>query len=436
MKTFYYKKYSYFEKGKNLYISFLFSVGDIEFNPKVVIKNVSIKRKKKEVLDNLIFNLGMIEMFSYWKANCSSKIIVEAGELSKKQISWWKKLLINGMGQYFYENKIDFTVPNFIEIISKEKSSFKKGKVSGKKILIPVGGGKDSIVTIGMLKKMKPSLFSLNPDKVTKKIFKISGSNEIIFAERKIERNLLEMNRKGCLNGHTPFVAYLSFLTVLVSYLFNKKYIIFSNEDSANEENVIWHGKKINHQYSKTYEFEKDFRSYCSNYLIDNLEYFSSLRLLYELQIAMIFSHMKEYFPIFLSCNEANKTNSGLKKKTGRWCNNCSKCLFAYLILYPFLKEKDLYLIFKEDLFEKKNLLPILKELTGEKEVKPFECVGTRKEVLVALYLGYKNKKERPFMIKYFEKNILPKRNDWEKILSEVTDHWNTKNFIPKYFKV
>ena len=33
-----------------------------------------------------------------------------------------------------------------------------------------------------------------------------------------------------------------------------------SNEDSANQSNV--NGENINHQYSKTYEFETDFRNF------------------------------------------------------------------------------------------------------------------------------------------------------------------------------
>jgi hypothetical protein len=99
------------------------------------------------------------------------------------------------------------------------------------------------------------------------------------------------------------------------------------------------------------------------------------------------------------------------------------------------LTKKELLSIFKEDLFENKKLLPILKELTGEKKIKPFECVGTRREVLVALYLGSK-KEEKPYMIKYFEKNIFPKYENWEKMASEVMDHWNNKNFIPKEFKL
>jgi hypothetical protein len=433
-----YEKYSYKIVGKNLHVTFYFSVSEINFSPKIIIKNVSLEKKNKDVLDNLIFNLGMIEMFSYWKATASPKILVRAGKLKKSQINWWKDILLNGMGQYFYENKINFTKPDFLEIISESKEdNFKKGKISGKGILIPIGGGKDSAVTLQMLKKLKKdvSCFALNPNLNINKMFKISGFEEIIISERKIEENLLKMNRKGFLNGHTPFVAYLSFLLVLVSYLFNKKYIILSNEDSSNEENVIWLGKKINHQYSKTYDFEKKFRKYSRTYLIENVEYFSSLRILYEIQIALIFSHMKEYFPIFLSCNEANKTYSGTKKKIGNWCCNCSKCLFVYLILYPFLEKKELLSIFGEDLFEKKELLNTLKELAGEKSIKPFECVGTKKEVLVALYLSYKKEGAETLMLKYFEKNILNKYNNWEEMVSEVMDHWNTKNFIPQYFK-
>jgi hypothetical protein len=197
---------------------------------------------------------------------------------------------------------------------------------------------------------------------------------------------------------------------------------------------VKWLGHEINHQYSKTYDFEKKFREYCSTYLVNDLEYFSVLRLLYEIQIARIFSYMKNYFPVFLSCNESQKTYSGTKKKTGKWCGSCSKCLFVYMILYPFISKDELLSIFGSDLFEKKELLPILKELIGEKEVKPFECVGTRKEALVALYLSYK-KGENSYLLKYFENNILPKHKDWEEMVVETMDHWNKKNFIPDYFK-
>lgn len=434
---FVYESYSYKLKGKDLHVFFRFKSSELSFNPSVVVKNVSLRKINKDVLNNLVFNLGMIEMFSYWKAVCSKKIVIKAGFLDKKQIKWWKDVLLNGMGQFFYENKIDFIGSDFIEIVSIGRKKLKKGKVSGKGILIPVGGGKDSAVALELMKKFKNDIdcFALNPTSNIKEMFKVSGYRNMVVCERKIEEKLLLLNRRGYLNGHTPFVAYLSFLSVLISVLFNKKFIVFSNEDSSNEGNVKWLGKEINHQYSKTYDFEKKFREYCSNYLVSGLEYFSVLRLMYEIQIAKVFSYTKNYFSVFLSCNESQKTYSGTKKKTGKWCGSCSKCLFVYMILYPFLSKEELFSIFHEDLFEKKELLSILKELIGEREVKPFECVGTRKEALVALYLSYKKASELPYLLKYFEKNILPKRKNWETMVIEVMDHWNKKNFIPEYFK-
>ena len=61
----------------------------------------------------------------------------------------------------------------------------------------------------------------------------------------------MELNKRGFLNGHTPFSAMVAFTSFLTAYLNDKRYIVLSNESSANESNVM--GTKINHQYSKTY---------------------------------------------------------------------------------------------------------------------------------------------------------------------------------------
>ena len=107
-----------------------------------------------------------------------------------------------------------------------------------------------------------------------------------------------------------------------------------SNESSANESNV--QGEKINHQYSKSFEFENDFRKYYNKYLKRNVEYFSFLRPLNELQIAMAFSKFEKYHTIFKSCNV------GSKGAEWKWCCNCPKCLFVYIILSPFLYKQKL----------------------------------------------------------------------------------------------
>jgi hypothetical protein len=435
---FIYKDYSWKTENNNLLISYDFLIKpDISFSPSLKILNIN-ELKEKE-LDSLIFNLGLAEMISYWKATCSPIINIKAGNLNEEQIGWWKDLILNGMGQYFFENKIDWRKDSFLGIkVNKEKTIFEKSDLKlEKEILLPIGGGKDSIVSLELLKDKKVSCFSLNPIKATKEIIKVSDCKEFIQVKREIDPSLLELNKKGFLNGHTPFSAYLAFLTVLVGYLFNKKYIVLSNERSSNEGNFEYLGKEINHQYSKTFDFEEKFRNYSKKYLIKNIEYFSFLRPLYELQITKTFSKFKKYFPIFLSCNEAQKTCSGTKEKIGKWCGQCSKCLFIYICLYPFINKEEIINIFGEDLFKKESSLPIIKQLLGvDNYSKPFECVGTHQESLIALYLCWKKEKENdlPLVLDYFEKDILKDKEKLEKESQELLSSWNEENNLPKSF--
>ncbi|MBR4583896.1 MAG: hypothetical protein IKO34_08855, partial [Bacteroidales bacterium] len=59
-----------------------------------------------ELIERLVFNIGMIEALSYWKCVCSKNLIVEAGYLDEEQISFFKKLFYNGLGEFFYRNGI------------------------------------------------------------------------------------------------------------------------------------------------------------------------------------------------------------------------------------------------------------------------------------------------------------------------------------------
>lgn len=395
---FIYQKYSYIISKNNLEILFDFKIQpDIQFRPKVVIKNIDKKQKTEEsVLNNLVFNLGLIEMVSYWKTTCSPVIEIKCDNLNKEQIGFWQDLIMKGMGQFFFENKMPFQKPKFVNAEAKPPSILNEGGLASfsvkERYLVPVGGGKDSPVTLESLKKQKKEIrcFGLNPTDSAEKIIKIAGFKNPIIVERKIDKKLLGLNQKGFLNGHTPFSAYLAFLATLTGVLFDYKYIALSNEKSASEGNIKYLGRVINHQWSKSFEFEKKFRKYSKKYLAKNIEYFSFLRSLSEIQIAKLFSKYPKYFPVFLSCNEAYKTVSGTKKPAKKWCGKCSKCLFVFTVLYPFIEEKKLIRIFGKNLFEDKSLLPVMEQLTGRRGFKPFECVGTKKESKLAFELSLK----------------------------------------------
>ena len=387
-----------------------------------------------EILDRFIFSLGMAEAISYYKCACPKKLFVECGALDEWQIKWWRKLFYNGLGEFLYVNNIEVSEDDLVVIRANEpagdevNSSSDDQHVKGitpikdegiyEGTLVPVGGGKDSVVSLESLKGEKIIPYLLNPLEASKKCVEVCDHcEEPIEAKRVLDKKIIEMNQKGYLNGHIPFSAVLAFSTVISAYLNGIKYIALSNESSANESTVK--GSKVNHQYSKSFEFEQDFREYIAHMVETPISYFSLLRPLSELQIAYIFSKQKRYHKVFRSCN------AGSKK--GIWCCNCPKCLFVYIILSPFLSVEELRDIFSEDLFDKESLETYFRQLSDIDEVKPFECVGTRSEVLASLGAFIKKGGHSYLTDKYCDQ--IEGREDIEGILTG----WNDENNVPLF---
>ncbi len=420
-----YKDYSISEDNDNIYLKYNFEITNLcEFNPTITIKKKNYIKENinnNKIFDNLVFNLGLVELISYWKSTFSKNVIIECGYLTQEQINFFKKLYYNGLGELRYRNNIKIDYDEFMDIkTTGQESELTKGNQDYNGYIFPIGGGKDSNVTIELLNKSNDNLcFIVNPKEVTLECARISGfdNEHIIEVKRVIDSNLINLNKEGFINGHTPFSAMISFLSVLVGYLTHKKYVALSNEYSANESNID--NENINHQYSKSLEYENDFREYASKYLYVNTEYFSFLRPISEYQIAYLFSHFDKYHNIFKSCNV------GIKQEPWIWCNNCAKCLFVYIILSPFLYKDKLINIFKEDLFEKEELLPLFIDLTGHGKLKPFDCVGTFYENRYAISKTIENlnTENLPYLLKYYKNNY-----DLEDTSVNLLDSWHNDN--------
>lgn len=378
-----FQRYDYTLEKDSLYVKFYFSLNDeYFFTPSFEIakrKFYDFNNLGNNQIDTILFNIGMIELISYWKLACPMKVYITPFKLSEEQIKWWKKLYFNGLGEFFYLNGIKENVNDFMEIICESDISLNKINIPlGDVTLVPVGGGKDSVVTLELLKNKLPVIpLIINPRGATNECVKVAGFSEeqVAVIKRTLDSTMLRMNNEGFLNGHTPFSAMLAFYTLLIGFATNSKYIALSNESSANEPTVP--DSEINHQYSKSIAFENDFRYYVNKYISSDIEYFSFLRPLNEIQIASLFSRNRDYYKVFKSCNAGSKTDS--------WCGKCPKCLFTYLIMSPFISQEDLINIFGKDLLNDNDLQPILKQLKGEADVKPFECVGTIEEVNACL---------------------------------------------------
>lgn len=416
------------ETDQKIVITYNFEIeGLSKFSPQHIISKPKPQNLCNYlVIKQLIFNLGLVELISYWKLCACKNVYLHQGNLDSKQINWWKKLYYHGLGEYFYLNDIHLTMDDFMninclgnEIKGEEFNQSYQGN------LIPVGGGKDSFVSLSLLQdSFKDNYaFVLNKVKSALNASEAAGyKDKTIMMQRTLDHRMIELNKQGYLNGHTPFSALVAFASVLNAVIYGKKYVVLSNEASANESTVL--NEKINHQYSKSYEFEEDFNWYLSTYIQDNVQYFSLLRPLSEYQITEIFASLTNYHQVFRSCNVGSKQ--------GVWCNHCAKCLFVYIMLSAFLSDQELINIFHDNLYQNKDLEPLLMELCGLSKNKPFECVGTREEVNLAIKQAIdKRRNNLPYLLKQY----LNKTEVIETEPFELHNYFNEINYVPKHYQ-
>ena len=472
---FVYERFAAERAGDALRVKFHFRAEpDLGFAPETVFPGVDWARVDalpEGTLENLLFHIGLIETLSYWKATCSPEIRVEAGALDEEQTGWFLGLLRRGMGEYFYVNGIDWRGEEFVRVVggggTKQENQVqvprrfasrddkqeqiprlaalarddRVGVVrdDSTKNLVLTSGGKDSVVTLELLREALSATgqpfdcLLLNPTEAAIAVARQAGCENPILVRRTIDPRLLELNDAGYLNGHTPFSALLAVLGVTAATIHGYRRVIVSNERSAEEAGVEYLGEPINHQYSKTFRFETRFRVYCRTYLTParndraGIEYFSLLRPLYELQIARLFAQYPAYFPIFRSCNRGMKANA--------WCGECSKCLFVFTVLYPFVEREQVIATFGKDLFAWDGAAAGLRALLGLDRAKPFECVGTREETLAAVYLCVERIKQQgvslPPALQEMEKTVLSSRNDLPELARRILTAWGEEHHVP-----
>ncbi|MCR5110288.1 MAG: hypothetical protein K6B38_05205 [Ruminococcus sp.] len=437
--VFLYRSYNINETADSVEVSFSFSIPELmDFSPSWVFsKPADVSVKGDLTFERMAFSLGMAEAVSYWKAVCSPEMRVECGELSTEQISWWKKLYYLGLGEFFYVNGISTDMDSFVNIVPTGSfdSSLTENKRELNGCLVPIGGGKDSALTIETLTQagMKCRCYAINKRCSISATVEAAGLPEdaLIISQRKFDRSLIELNNKGYLNGHTPFSSIVAFSAEITAYLNGLKYVVLSNESSANESTVA--GQDVNHQYSKSFEFERDFHEYEEKFLKSGVYYFSFLRPLSEFQIAKMFVSHEKYLPVFRSCNLGSKVSPDI------WCGECPKCLFVCLILSPFLSPSKLRSVFGKDLLNDSAMMDYFIELIGQSVHKPFECVGSIDEVNLAVSLAIEkyeaNDVPLPLLFEEYKNRGLYHPEETDRINSEYCHGFNNDNLLPDTFK-
>ncbi|MFH1030160.1 MAG: UDP-N-acetylmuramoyl-L-alanine--D-glutamate ligase [bacterium] len=440
--TFIYKSYKFELEKREIFFNYEveFEGGEmIKFTDKVILPEGKDEAASRfcdcEAFNSLLETLHIILGVSYYKLYLPPKIKL-SNPLSKDKAEFFNTVYRKGLGEFCYRNKIDpERIAKFPFTVKRGLTPFKgirpQRDNSANKILLGIAGGKDSIVAGELLKQQGEDITGFVVDThdnmhISEKIAEIMGVK--ILKLRHILDEKIYQNLPGSYKGHIPFSAIVGSLGTLLAYLYGYKYVAVANEYSANFGNIKYKGEEVNHQWSKTSEFENLFQSHIEKFITPEIKYFSVLRQFYELRIAEMFAKYKKYFPHFTSCNENFKRHSSLYKKdvcdiatpantnttspnpslsrrgnTSLWCGKCPKCVFVFTMLSAFLPKSELLSIFGKNLYDDEKLIPVFRDLLGTGKLKPFDCVGTFEEMRVAFMMARKKYKDKVVMKEFSE---------------------------------
>lgn len=418
----------------------IFFVEEIDF----ACKWFDIKKDiDQSVLDWIVFHMSIALAISYYKLCPTREIVLENWFLDDKQKEFWRKFYINWLGEYFFRNKISPLDLCYFVNKDNKKKEYKKFNIDSSKALVTLWWWKDSLLVSELFQEfwMVFDTCTFGKDYVLHK----SVGDEIwvprLLITRKMDNKLFDMNQQWYYNGHVPITGIIAFVLEMAAYLYDYNYIVLANEKSSNEPNTYMDWIAINHQYSKSFEFEKDFDRYVNTYISSDVKYFSLLRWMYEILIARDFIKYWKYFDVFSSCNNNFKIIEQNKTTKDRRCCKCPKCAFVYSIFRPFITDEQVSLIFGKELYDDVELDNLFRELLGISGIKPFECVWTNEEVVLAMYLYYNTSKKDsmkiPVILSIFEKEILPNmpKNDFVDLENKLFTLYTGEDLIPERIK-
>lgn len=345
------------------------------------------------MLDDLHIVLGI----SYYKLFCPPKFKLKR-QLSVSQAHFFNTLYKKGLGEFLYRNALSFSILAQFTATQDDAASPTTLQVDEYAVLVGIGGGKDSIVSLELLKAYERTGFEVATHAPSPLVAEVAAIADVhlLTLKRTLDPKVLAGVPESY-NGHVPVSAVYAFLGVLQAALTGQRYVVVSNEHSSNFGNVTHEGEEINHKWSGSSEFEVLFQTYVREHLTPSVRYFSLTRPFYELRVVKEFTKRGEkYFTAFSSCNRNFAHNHDGATK---WCGVCPKCAFAFLMLAAFLPKETVVSIFKKDLFEDQMLLPMYTDLLGYGTLKPFDCVGTFDESRVALKIASENGWSESFMV-------------------------------------
>jgi hypothetical protein len=329
---------------------------------------------------------------SYYKTTAARVVDLGPTPATAKERAFLTQYYLHGLGEFAYRNALELGDLSMVGLEATEPPIQEYAPLAPRP-LIPFGGGIDSIVTVSALRKAasQPALCVVHPPgdrfAAIEEAAAVTGLPVVRIA-REIDPQLRRSEKLHFFNGHVPITAVITAAALVAAVLDRRDAVVLSNEWSATAPTLVHEGRAINHQWSKSIEFEEGFAQMVGATLGPQISVFSYLRSRSELWVAQQFAQLKEFHGVFRSCNRAFHQNPA--ERLDQWCGTCDKCCFIDLVLSPFMDTTALQSVFGGDEpLDNLQLEGRFETLLGlAPETRPFECVGDVGECRAALHLA------------------------------------------------
>ncbi len=342
----------------------------------------------RQALESAVTALFVTAGVSYYKLYAPDRLDLGGLALTGEQLAFFTQLYADGLAEYAHRSGQSLADRMRFENVGlvNSSSALSLDDVADRaRSAVLIGGGKDSLVSAeAMLAAGEDfALLAVNPRKPMVDCAAVAGK-PLIAIKRSLDPLLFELNQlPGTYNGHVPITAIVSFAAIIGAWFHGYGNVVLSNERSADEPTLVNNaGQAVNHQFSKTSDFEAAMAGYVAANITADISYFSLLRPLSELHIAKLFAKTDRYDHSFTSCNKAFRLAN---RPDALWCGDCAKCRFTFLLLAAWLPKDRLLSIFPADFLDDPAQIDGYRELMGLAAHKPWDCVGEERESAIAL---------------------------------------------------
>jgi hypothetical protein len=421
--TFLYKNFRISDDQRTVFFDYAISHDSSEYQlSESLTFPVQLERTKQQLstLRALHLALGI----SYYKIFVAPQI-KHPYQMDEAEAEFWNDVWEHGLGEFLYVNQLSpdklarFTAQDGTTVGGTDDTN------SGREAaILGIGGGKDSVVAGELLKKINLAVsgFVMATGEQLGQAKAVADTMEIPLhiVERSLDKQLLTLQElPGAYKGHIPISLIFGLVGTVLAAATDSAYVVVANEASASIPRVTWEHGAVNHQWSKSFEFEQELQSYIHNYIAP-ITYCSAIRELTSVAVAKLFAALPQYFEVFTSDNSVFRIDPS-KRPNARWSLESPKSLSSFILLAPWLREEDMIRTFGRDFLNEASLETLFWELTGQQDHPPLDCVGTVEELVLSLNLAVAQGKfaDSALLRLARERDVIYER-DWQAILTQM----------------